>query len=463
MIGRADLGRGQGEDGVGPIDGADVRDLARHWRKALSDTSFVPRAADEVEDLFGRWIRRLASALDGESFDPETGSEIGIGLVELGYSAPVVVTRSAAVLNRLPTLLHRLPEYTYRTRLAELIGGLGTGYADALRERTLAEQEAIMRGIAEARHATAEALQASEKRFRVIFDNAPAAIAVGDVFGRIIDANAALCTMLRLPVERLLGTAVLDYLHPDDLPDVQEMIYRDLVTSGTGTVRFEKRFRTADGEWLWGALAVTFVTGIGDGQDYLLAIGEDVTERRRVQSALHHQARHDPLTGLPNRLLLAEEFAAVRERTATELVGLCLLDLDGFKQVNDRNGHGVGDRLLIAVAERLRERAGCPGRLLVRLGGDEFVVLITPPTTTPDVIATAHALITALAEPIPLDDEAIAVSGSVGVTVRRADSGDLDTLIAAADRGLYRAKSRRRGTWTLDTDPITTTERRVSP
>lgn len=429
-------------------DAADVQSLARQWWDALSDTSYVPMTTDDGQEFLAALAQRLVFALDVDDFDADIGAEIGAALVSAQFTSPVVVRRSTVVLAELTELLSARPAREYRNRTTELLGAFGEGYAAALQQRTFTQQEAIVRAVVDARRQVEQQLQASEKRFRVIFDNAPAAIALGDRAGRILDANPTLCALLRLPVDRLRGIAVLDFLHPEDRPEIESLIYDQLVPGGAGTVRFERRFRTADGEWLWGSLAITYVSNNGAGSDYLLAVGEDITERRRMQSELHHQSRHDPLTGLPNRLRLHEELTAITAAAkAPDLVGLVLLDLDGFKQVNDQHGHAAGDSLLVTVADRLRGRAARAGRLLARLGGDEFVALIAPPVDDDGLAAAAQELITALAEPFTIGHHRVRVSACAGVTSAPAATADLESLIADADRELYRAKAIRPGSW----------------
>lgn len=398
--------------------------------------------------MLAELVRRLATALDADDIDPSLGADVGAAMVRARFTRSTVLTRSAAVLAELPDHLDRYSERTYRLRLTELIGALGEGYAEALQQQTFDEQEAILLAITEARRDAERASATSETRFRAIYDHAPVAILVGGTDGHIVDANTALCALLGRSVDELRSIPVFDFLHPEDLPEVRRKVYRELIEQGCGTVRFETRFRTAAGGWKWGSLAITYVPGVGDQAGYLLAVGEDISERRRLQAELHHQSRHDPLTGLPNRLRLREALAAaIAAAGPDDHAGLCFLDLDGFKDVNDRYGHGVGDKLLAAVAARLGAKAAGDDHLLARIGGDEFVALIQPPVDDEAVIATAERLITALAVPFAVDGHQVQVSASVGITAPLVAGADPETLIDAADVGLYRAKADRRGRW----------------
>lgn len=171
-------------------------------------------------------------------------------------------------------------------------------------------------------------------------------------------------------------------------------------------------------------------------------------ERRRnemklLQSRqrLEEIALYDPLTRLPNRRLLAERMneAVTRARDEGWLLGVCYLDLDGFKPINDTHGHKMGDRVLVTVASRLR---GCVREddTVARLGGDEFVLLVTRLESLSDCADLLTRVLTALAQPILIEGQALGVTGSAGVTLFPQDAGDADTLLRHADHAMYQAK-----------------------
>lgn len=159
-----------------------------------------------------------------------------------------------------------------------------------------------------------------------------------------------------------------------------------------------------------------------------------------VRQRLYLQARLDPLTGLANRLLVTERLAELA--AAVDRLGVCLLDLDNFKTINDGHGHPVGDTVLRIVADRLRA-AVRDGDLVGRLGGDEFVVLIGPPTDELAVAGVAARLRAAFDAPITVGGNAFAVSASIGITVGPA-AADPGRLLQAADAQMYRAKATAR-------------------
>jgi diguanylate cyclase (GGDEF)-like protein/PAS domain S-box-containing protein len=168
---------------------------------------------------------------------------------------------------------------------------------------------------------------------------------------------------------------------------------------------------------------------------------EDVTARRAMEERLRHEALHDPLTGLANRRLLLERLSAALERGRRRGGGTALLflDLDRFKLVNDSLGHPVGDRLLVAVAERLRAAAG-PGDTVARFGGDEFAVLLDGAPGADAALRRGEAIQRALSSPVGLDGFEVFTSASIGVAVAGAQADGPEALLRGADAAMYRAK-----------------------
>ena len=175
-------------------------------------------------------------------------------------------------------------------------------------------------------------------------------------------------------------------------------------------------------------------------------IVHSVRQREELQSALAHQAAHDPLTQLPNRgqALTLVTSALHRGQRSGEMTGLLFVDLDGFKTVNDGHGHAMGDEVLRAVGDRLRETVRS-GDVVCRLGGDEFVVLVEAVDDERALVELAERLIVAVSAPIPSGDQVVSIGASVGVAVSRDGCVDADVLFAEADAAAYRAKRHGRG------------------
>jgi diguanylate cyclase (GGDEF)-like protein len=175
---------------------------------------------------------------------------------------------------------------------------------------------------------------------------------------------------------------------------------------------------------------------------------EDVTERRRAEARIHHMARHDGLTDLPNRVLLKERIEeALKEVTRGEsMVAVLCMDLDRFKAVNDTLGHPIGDALLQQVATRIRETIR-EVDTVARLGGDEFAVIQVGILQPQGATALASRLIEGLSAPYQIEDHQIVIGCSIGVAVAPSDGEDVDQLLKKADVALYRAKLDDRGTY----------------
>ncbi|MCY1141244.1 bifunctional diguanylate cyclase/phosphodiesterase [Actinoplanes sp. Pm04-4] len=166
-------------------------------------------------------------------------------------------------------------------------------------------------------------------------------------------------------------------------------------------------------------------------------LGQALAEQASLQESMRHQALHDTLTGLPHRRLLEEQLTLVAE-SGERRGALLLLDLDGFKDVNDRLGHTVGDELLVSVADRLRRLLG-PGETLARPGGDEFAMLL-PAAGAAEVKARADAVLTALRRPVEVTGHTLHVTGSIGIRRLEPRAG-ADELLSDADLALYAAKA----------------------
>ncbi|MGT2478967.1 diguanylate cyclase domain-containing protein (plasmid) [Methylobacterium oryzae CBMB20] len=187
----------------------------------------------------------------------------------------------------------------------------------------------------------------------------------------------------------------------------------------------------------------------------LVCTFEDETERRRAEALISHMAHHDALTGLPNRLRLDEAARRLLASPERDRQGaLLLLDLDGFKQVNDVHGHPLGDALLRAVADRLR-RLTDEGDLLARLGGDEFALVCGADASAAAqpqpmaAIALAARIVVALQDPFTIDGITVSIGTSVGIARANGADQSVARLFRDADLALYRSKAMGRGTWCL--------------
>ncbi|WP_454196164.1 diguanylate cyclase domain-containing protein [Nocardia sp. Marseille-Q1738] len=416
--------------------------LANSWWQALRAVTGESVSVPAPEVLLLGLVEELVSGLEAEPFDAGVGARVGAELAAAGVIAPAVPSVSAEVLFE---LAERAAHPSSGRRLAALLAAVGQGYEAHLRPHEQGHPDAL-----------GDATRAADERFRVVFDNAAIAIAIGDTDGTLLDANRGLADMIGVPVEALRGVSVYDFAHPSDRDGIRTLVYEQLVPAGHGTVKLEQRIRRADDSYGWAAFAITFVKGVDGQSDYLLAVGEDVTEQHRMREELHRQARHDPLTGLPNRRHLVERIdEMIAGASNGDRAGLCFVDIDRFKHVNDRYGHGTGDQILTAIAARLQDSVRGSGCLIARIGGDEFVALIPPPASDHRVAAVANSLLEALVDPITAGDRRLRMSISIGAVVTAVAGADAESLLDAADTGLYRAKADGKGRWVLhilDTD-----------
>jgi diguanylate cyclase (GGDEF)-like protein len=171
---------------------------------------------------------------------------------------------------------------------------------------------------------------------------------------------------------------------------------------------------------------------------------------RASEARFRYEATHDPLTGLPNRARFADRLEQIfRSSRPGVRLGVCFVDLDRFKAVNDSFGHYIGDEMLVAVADRLGQLAAESGHLIARLGGDEFVILVEDTTCADDAVKVADRALTALGEPVVIDRQRLSISASIGVVERPVAGTDPADLMRAADITLYCAKANGRACWAL--------------
>ncbi|MER6673109.1 EAL domain-containing protein [Streptomyces sp. NPDC000983] len=299
--------------------------------------------------------------------------------------------------------------------------------------------------------------RASATPFRSAFDAAPLAMAVVDREGLVTGANPALGELLGSSAEALAGAVAADLV--DLTSDARTWhAYREVLRGRQARLRCTRRLKHHDGHCLWVQIAIAPLPAEERG-GVLLSV-TDISARRELQARLRHLQNHDPVTRLPNRTLFFERLSAALEAEAydeggTGRVGLCYLDLDGFKAVNDTLGHRVGDRLLAAVAERLGRcadeagyaRAATP--LVARLGGDEFALLVEDSTGTEQLADLAGSVLDALRAPFDISGRRLSVSASIGVVERHAAGTSPTALMQAADTTLYWAKADGKNRWTL--------------
>jgi diguanylate cyclase (GGDEF)-like protein/PAS domain S-box-containing protein len=282
---------------------------------------------------------------------------------------------------------------------------------------------------------------------RSAFANAPMGIALTTPDGVLVDANPALCTMLGRTSRELYGHSVLDQIHPDAQVAAREA-HASLIASPSRPMRHETRLLRADGTDLPVQVTASWVAQTPDGQAaHLVMIVEDITERKALEAQLVHRSLHDPLTGLPNRLLFQDRLWHALERGRRENTSTCVLitDLDGFKAINDELGHPMGDLVLVTFAERLRSVLRASDTA-ARLGGDEFSI-VCENTEPVDAAVLADRLRASVTEPLSLSGTTVTIGLSIGIgsVPGGLEPGDVYEQVAReADDAMYADKARRR-------------------
>jgi diguanylate cyclase (GGDEF)-like protein/PAS domain S-box-containing protein len=294
----------------------------------------------------------------------------------------------------------------------------------------------------EAREGEAQAL----RRFRTLFEGAAIGIVRLDRRGAIVEVNPALEEMLESDAGHLVGRALSEHLVIEHRQTV-EVLLREMMSGRRESFEIEARCQPPSGELTWWRMRAVAEHDAGDPA-WTVAMIEDITERKRAERELieqaelnEHQALHDPLTGLPNRVLFGERIGqAIRHARRNESrLAVLLMDLDRFKEVNDSLGHPAGDQLLIEVADRIRG-ALRDSDTFARLGGDEFGLLLPDLDSADGVMPVLDRISAALETPITVHTLPLAVEASIGIAVYPENGKEAQVLIQRADVAMYEAK-----------------------
>ncbi|MFE4534454.1 putative bifunctional diguanylate cyclase/phosphodiesterase [Streptomyces scopuliridis] len=420
-----------------------LRRFATIWSRAIFPATATSLTRPEFETHLLPLARELQEALHAHPFDTAPATRVGAALVAAHCTDPEALGRTLGVVDSYLVLYcgtEELAAEDNRARCARLQHSLAAGFAHALRERTLSEQEAIARSALAARNDAEDALHATQARFHAVFEGAAIGIGIADLEGNVLEVNDTLTQMFGGLEHHVRSRNVSEWVHPEDAAHVWRL-YDELVRGEREHFRVEKPFYRNDGTVLWTNLTLSLLRDAEGAPQYQLALMEDTTERRLLNLRLRYEATHDALTGLPNRTLFFERLEKTLSADDGARFGLCYLDLDGFKAINDSLGHSSGDRLLVEVADRLQSCATAPGEMVARLGGDEFVALTTGPGTQQGVADLASRILHVLATPIRLDGREFTVRGSIGIVEGPSAGRSPAEVLRSADITMYRAKA----------------------
>jgi diguanylate cyclase (GGDEF)-like protein/PAS domain S-box-containing protein len=286
----------------------------------------------------------------------------------------------------------------------------------------------------------------SDARFQQLVRHSSDAILIVGRDGRIRYQTPSVVRVLGFLTVDLDGASIERIVHPDDVHHVESFLDR-LVHGPAESVRaVDARLLRADDSVIHAEIVGLNLLDNVDVGGVVLTV-RDVSGRRTLEDQLRHQAFHDPLTGLSNRALFTDrvEHALHRVRREDSLTpAVAFIDLDDFKLVNDSLGHGAGDELLRAVADRLR---GClrSGDTPARLGGDEFAVLLEDAPDSDAVLEVAERMLDALLAPVLIDGQEVYARASIGIAMREDSSTTPEELLRHADLAMYSAKANGKG------------------
>ncbi|MCA1928388.1 GGDEF domain-containing protein [Rheinheimera sp.] len=261
------------------------------------------------------------------------------------------------------------------------------------------------------------------------------AICVVDANGCFLYLSSGCERIFGYTSEEMIGRPMIELVHPDDKD--RTLVAASEIMAGDHKIDFENRYVRKDGQ----IAHIQWSARWSEDQKVRVAVARDITKHKQLLQQLQHIAFYDPLTQLPNRALFEDRLqqSLARARREQSMLALCFVDLDKFKQVNDCHGHAAGDLYLQTVAERLlysmRETD-----TVARLGGDEFVIIMDAVSEQSAVLNSLQHLLVKLQQPFLLQQHQLQLSASVGVALFPDHGLDQASLLAAADRAMYRAK-----------------------
>jgi PAS domain S-box-containing protein len=295
-----------------------------------------------------------------------------------------------------------------------------------------------------------------EQLFRLISENAADMIALVDKAGRRLYNSPAYSKVMGYSIEELQTTSSLEQVHPDDRQRVMEAAEKARST-GRGQ-QLEYRMRHKDGTWRILESTASAIRNPKGEIEQLVVVNRDITERKRAEEALAHNAFYDGLTNLPNRALFLSRLQHaldMAKRHTTYKFAVLFIDLDEFKVVNDSLGHSAGDELLVQIGQRLSqslrredtvariprgEGAGAAEESLARIGGDEFTIVLDDIADPSDAVRVAERIQGRLAIPFVLNRQEMVVSASIGIALSTTARSAAEEVLRDAEIAMYRAK-----------------------
>jgi diguanylate cyclase (GGDEF)-like protein/PAS domain S-box-containing protein len=313
--------------------------------------------------------------------------------------------------------------------------------------------EAELRAI-EAELRAVDALASSEQRFRLAFEQSMAGTILVDLEDKVLEVNDAFCQMVGRNRDEIVAKRSELFTHPEDRC-ISDKAHHRLTSGELDQVSYTKRYLRKNGQVIVVEVSKSAVRDATGSTLYFVTSVRDVTKEHALSTQLSHQALHDSLTGLPNRVLFENRLSQAHARTARRggWNAVMLLDLDDFKEVNDSLGHLVGDELLVALARRFEEVTRSTDTLC-RFGGDEFIYLAEELASPAQAEEVAERLLGVLAKPFSLAGTQVQQHASIGAVVLEGTGKAWTELIQDADAALYEAKRQGKGRHVLFTSTM---------
>ncbi|OWW19308.1 putative bifunctional diguanylate cyclase/phosphodiesterase [Noviherbaspirillum denitrificans] len=305
---------------------------------------------------------------------------------------------------------------------------------------TCAAREGSAHDITQRREAE-RALQEAERRYRSIFENAVEGIFQSTPDKGYLAVNPALARMYGYDSPQQMIDTLRDIEHQLYVDPERRAEFLCLMAEHGQVLNFESQVRRRDGNVIWISENARAVRAPDGGIQFYEGTVVDITERKVYEARIRHQATHDALTGLPNRILLADRLQQAIHQAERDggIAAVAFIDLDHFKFINDSLGHQVGDELLKVVAARLKSCMRASDTV-ARQGGDEFVIVLSNQKSLESVTDTIRRIIAVVAEPAQASGLDLHVTCSVGISVFPSDGHDAETLLRHADSAMYKAK-----------------------
>ncbi len=261
------------------------------------------------------------------------------------------------------------------------------------------------------------------------------AICVVDANGYFLYLSSGCERIFGYKSAEMVGRPMIELVHPDDR--ARTLLAASEIMAGDQKIDFENRYIRKDGQIAY----IQWSARWSEDQKVRVAVARDITKHKQLLEQLQHIAFYDPLTQLPNRALFEDRLqqSLARARREQGMLALCFVDLDKFKEVNDQYGHAAGDLCLTKVAELLLHSVR-ETDTVARLGGDEFVIVMDAVTEQSAVLSSLHNLLLKLQQPFVFEQHQLQLSASIGIALFPAHGQDQASLLAAADRAMYKAK-----------------------